>query len=93
MSSSTIVSSSSTPKKPFLEQKKESILAVSTDRAKVIQALEKVNEWINKSKLPKKNYYVIFTGPGKGVCNEWHKASLFIINQKGVIHKMYSMLE
>lgn len=92
MTSSTMVSSTSIPEKPFLEKNKEFVLAVSLNRAKVIQDLERVNELINKSKIPKKDYYAIFTSPGKGVYDEWHKVSLFIINRRESFTKSIQQL-
>ncbi|AAA50241.1 putative transactivation protein [Peanut chlorotic streak virus] len=36
-----------------------------------------------------KRYYVIYNGPGKGIYDEWGKASLFITGVKGIRHKKF----
>nr|AEE01493.1 translational transactivator [Blueberry red ringspot virus] len=64
------------------EEKKHSVLA----------DIEEVNKQVALARS-KKEYYVIFNGPMKGIYDEWHKAAPHIQGKANIIHKKYPTID
>lgn len=63
-----------------------------TTKNSVLANIGEVNKQVAKASI-KKEYYVIFNGPMKGIYDEWHKAAQHIHGQPSIIHKKYPTIE